>query len=153
MPTSARSASARLVSTVTRDEQRRRPPAPRRVDRRPRAPPHHRAPPPGVDVEHPDAEPRRRGAGLRDGIGNVVELEVEEDAEAALDIQRTGSGPGDDEQLLADLQRAVRRDRGDRRAPSARSGLAKSSATMTRGARLLMVMRSCARCSAHGDHT
>ncbi len=34
----------------------------------------------GVDVQHPDAEPRRRGARLRDRVRDVVELEIEKDA-------------------------------------------------------------------------
>ena len=60
-----------------------------------------------VHVQHPDAEPRRRRARLRDGVRNVVELEIEEHVEAALDHPAHRLGSGDDEQLLADLQPAV----------------------------------------------
>ena len=69
----------------------------------------HRAAAGGVNVQHPDAEPRRRGASLRDGVRDVVELEIEKDVEAALDHPAHGLGPGDDEELLADLERARRR--------------------------------------------
>ena len=62
-----------------------------------------------MHVEHPDAEPRRCRAGLRDRIRNVVKLEIEEDAEAALDHPAHGLGSGGDEHLLADLERAGRR--------------------------------------------
>ena len=74
-----------------------------------------------VDVEHPDAEPRRRGTGLRCGVRDVVELEVEEHAEAAADELAHESRVGGREELLADLQRALLRvqarrepERGDR---------------------------------------
>ena len=59
-----------------------------------------------VDVEHPDAEPRRGRACLRDSIRDVVELEIEEDAESPLDHPANGLRAGDDEHLLADFERA-----------------------------------------------
>ena len=43
------------------------------------------APAGGVDVDHPDAEPRGRGDRAGDGVRDVVELQVEEDAIAARD--------------------------------------------------------------------
>ena len=93
-----------------RDQQRRRaaPGASRVVDGCAGGA-HHCRTPRRVHVDHPDAEPRRRRASLRDRVRNVVELEIEEDAKAALDHPAHRLRPGDDEHLLADLQRAMRR--------------------------------------------
>ena len=76
------------------DDERRRPPEPgrgvvRRVSRRL----HHPRAPRRVHVHHPHAERRRRRDRGRDGVGDVVKLEVEEHAVAALDDRRTTSGP------------------------------------------------------------
>ena len=69
----------------------------------------HRRAAGGMHVDHPDAEPRRRRAGLRHGIRDVVKLEIEEHAKAAADELAHQAGFGDGEQLLADLDRAQRR--------------------------------------------
>jgi len=61
----------------------------------------------GVHVHHPDAESRRSGARTRDGIRNVVELEVEKDVEAAIDHPAHRLGTPGDEQFLAHLQSAI----------------------------------------------
>ena len=50
-------------------------------------------PPERVHVEHPDAERCRRTACGCDRIRNVVEFEIEEDAEAAPDSGSTSAGP------------------------------------------------------------
>ena len=47
-----------------------------------------------MHVQHPDAEARRRGAGLRHGVRDVVELEIEEHAKAALDACAHDVRPG-----------------------------------------------------------
>ena len=59
-----------------------------------------------MDVEHPDAEARGSRARLRDGIRDVVELEIEKDAKSALDHPSDRLRSGDDEHFLADLERA-----------------------------------------------
>ena len=56
---------------------------------------HHARPAGRVHVHHPHAERRRRRHRLRDGVGNVVELQVEEDAVAARVNARTMSGPSE----------------------------------------------------------
>jgi len=59
-----------------------------------------------MNIQHPHTQPGRRGACLRDRIGDVVKLEVQKDIESALDHPTHGFGAGDDEHFLADLQRA-----------------------------------------------
>jgi hypothetical protein len=71
---------------------------------------HHRFTAERVHVEHPRAEPRDVRARPFDGVGDVVELEIEEDrpllADAPYDV-----GSGGREQLEPDLQHAdVRRE-------------------------------------------
>src|SRR5262249_19172896 len=62
-----------------------------------------------LPAEPPRAHARSRAASARDGVGNVVELEVEEDFEAAL-VQALDDGRAfGDEELLADLYSAERR--------------------------------------------
>ena len=61
-----------------------------------------------MNVQHRHAEAGRRGAGLCDGVRDVVELEIEEDAKSALDHPANRFRTGDDEQLLADLEPAGR---------------------------------------------
>ena len=122
-PVSRRSASTRLVSTVTAISSGARPCSSRRPSaHRVARGLEHRAAAAGVHVQHPDAEPRRRGAGLGDGVRNVVELEIEKDAKAALDHPAHGLRTGDDEHLLADLERAGAPDRAGRPAPARASG-------------------------------
>ena len=48
-----------------------------------------------VDVDHPHAERRGRGNRLRNGVGNVVELEIEEDAVSLVDEGADDEGPSD----------------------------------------------------------
>src|SRR6185437_11867725 len=62
-----------------------------------------------VNVEHPYTEARRRGAGAGDGVRNVVELEVEEEAEAASDELAHDLRARSNDELLADLDRAAAR--------------------------------------------
>ena len=60
-----------------------------------------------VHVDHPRAEPRRRRDRAGDGVRDVVELQVEEDAiAAARRASRTIAGPSRGEQLVADLEAA-----------------------------------------------
>ena len=46
-----------------------------------------------MDIQHPDAEISRRSHGAGHRIGNVMELQVEEHAVAALDERPDDSGP------------------------------------------------------------
>ena len=63
----------------------------------------------GVDIAHVDVEPRQHGHRLLHGVGNVVELEVEENAVApALDFAHDGRAFGV-EKLHADLQKGFAR--------------------------------------------
>src|SRR6185437_2418891 len=62
-----------------------------------------------VNVEHPYTEARRRGAGAGDGVRNIVELEVEEEAEAASDELAHDLRARSNDELLADLDRAAAR--------------------------------------------
>ena len=56
-----------------------------------------------MDVQHEDREPGRLTHGARDGVRDVVELEVEEDLEAALPRVLDRGGAGGGEELRADL--------------------------------------------------
>ncbi len=68
---------------------------------------HHLEAAQGMDIGHPDAEIGGSTAGLGDGIGYVMKLQVEKDLEPKrgqlFDQRRTGT----DEQLLADLELAL----------------------------------------------
>ena len=109
-PCRARSASPRLVSTVTAISSGfGLPCSAAAASTAARAAASIGAPAGRMDVQHPHAEARGRRAGLRDGVRDVVELEVEKDAKAARDHPAHRLGSGDDEHLLADLERAGRR--------------------------------------------
>jgi hypothetical protein len=85
-----------------------------------------------MHVQHPHAEARRRGTRLRDGVRDIVELEIEEDVKPRATIQRTGSGPATTNISLPTLS-AQRAGSSRSASASARMGFAKSSATTTRG--------------------
>ena len=57
--------------------------------------PHHRRAPGRVHVDHPHAERGGGRNGLRNGVGNIVELEIEEHAIAVLDERAHDGGPSD----------------------------------------------------------
>ena len=61
-----------------------------------------------MNVQHPHAEAGGGGAGLRDGIGNIVKLEIEKDAKAAVNHPPHRLWPGDHKQFFANFQRARR---------------------------------------------
>ena len=69
---------------------------------------HHRRAAARVHVDHPHAEPGRRRDGRRHGVGDVVELEVEEDAVAALGERPHHRRAFRREQPAADLESADR---------------------------------------------
>ena len=62
-----------------------------------------------MNVHHPHTEPRCGCARASDRVGNVVELEVEEDVEATPDQCSNELGARDGEELAADLESAVAR--------------------------------------------
>ena len=59
-----------------------------------------------VHVHHPHAEPCGGGDGAGDGVGNVVELQIEEDAIPASDEALDDGRPVAGEQTAADLEAA-----------------------------------------------
>src|SRR6185436_9005721 len=58
----------------------------------------------GMDIEHEDAEPHRLPRRPLHGIGNVVELEIEEDLATALAHGLHGGRAEGGEELGADLE-------------------------------------------------
>ena len=101
-PTRSRSCVREAGEDRDRDEQRRARHARDRVARRA----HHRFAAARVHVDHPHAQPRGRAARAGDGVGDVVELEVEEHIEAALLQLLHHRRSRGDEELLADLHAA-----------------------------------------------
>jgi hypothetical protein len=62
-----------------------------------------------VHIEHPNAEACRRRARTGNGVGDVVKLEIQKHVESARDEVADELGAGRYEQLLADLDAAMRR--------------------------------------------
>lgn len=65
---------------------------------------HHELPSAGVDGEHLDIEERGGFDGFGDGIGNVVEFEVEEDVGTGSPDLFDDLGATADEEFLADFE-------------------------------------------------
>ena len=57
-------------------------------------------------VQHPHTQACGRGAGARDGIGDIVKLQVEKDIESAVNQLADQPRAGTREQLAADLELA-----------------------------------------------
>ena len=93
----------------------------------------HRSAAGRMDVQHPDAQPGGRPARRCDGIRDVMELQIEKDAEAAPHERLHQCRPCGGEKLVAHLQPALCRVDaiGERERGACAS--AKSSATITRG--------------------
>ena len=134
-PTAAGRRRARLVSTVTarmrRAAQAFAPAGARHLRRRVRV--IIARLPRRVQVEEAHAETRSLDAGLRDGVRDVVELEVEEDvARRGEWIMRTTVGSRLQEELLADLEGADLAARARGPAAPRRCQRSTSSATIRR---------------------
>ena len=110
IPVSRRSASARLVSTVTAISSGFGAPPLRRGARRPRrAPPRaSRAPPAACTFSIQTPSRVAAAQACATVFGMSWNLRSRKTRKPRATIQRTGSGPGDDEHLLADLERAGR---------------------------------------------
>ncbi len=59
-----------------------------------------------MDVEEPDAEPGRRDTRLRDGMWDVVELEIQEDVGTVPENHADDLRASGEEELLPDLEDA-----------------------------------------------
>ena len=125
IPSARRSSSARLVSTVT---PRILHLARRRLGRARQ----HLVAARGVHGQQLGLDARRRGDRARHRLGDVVQLEVEEDAPAARAHQLDGALALGDEQLEPDLVEGRAARRGGRGAWSAPRRSGTSSATITR---------------------
>ena len=69
---------------------------------------HHFAAAGRMNIEHPDAEPGRLDAGERRGIGDIMELKVQKNANAAVDEFADKPAAGSRKQLKTDLELSTR---------------------------------------------